>query len=412
MDIPAEAVPAELKPTCEQILRRARELRKADPVMSYWCCFSAASASMKLPTKRSHEANKFLMNLLDILESMKSSLLDANSGVEHATITDEAAGSAYVENFAIKVFLQADNEDRAGKATKATVRKFVVASQFMDVLRCFDPPNGMRDELEQKQQYARWKAADIAKALKEGRTPTPGPPGGEDEQAGKEEQEPVASSDVNAVASPSTTLPRLPNLPSSPPETPSSPAPDPSPSSPPSTSLPSPPPSDHPLPRRASGGFRRTSTSSETKQVRFAGMDEPAPSSPPSSPLHVNSDIGLDPHATPNAPPPTAGEPPVIPLENEPTDSILPSAPVTLPSAAQPLPSAPLPPPSPPPFSTPQPPASAPPAYPETLDPKTLERCQKHARWAISALDYEDLETARKELRLALDLVEGRSEGG
>jgi vacuolar protein sorting-associated protein VTA1 len=49
---------------------------------------------------------------------MKSSLLKPDSGVEHATITDEAAGSAYVENFAIKVFLQADDEDRAGKASK------------------------------------------------------------------------------------------------------------------------------------------------------------------------------------------------------------------------------------------------------------------------------------------------------
>jgi hypothetical protein len=37
MDIPADTVPPELKPACEQILRRARELRKADPIMSYWC---------------------------------------------------------------------------------------------------------------------------------------------------------------------------------------------------------------------------------------------------------------------------------------------------------------------------------------------------------------------------------------
>lgn len=30
-------------------------------------------------------------------------------------------------------------------------------------------------QMEQKLQYARWKAADIAKALKEGRKPDPGP---------------------------------------------------------------------------------------------------------------------------------------------------------------------------------------------------------------------------------------------
>ena len=30
----------------------------------------------------------------------------------------EAAGAAYVENFALKVFSLADNEDRQGKATR------------------------------------------------------------------------------------------------------------------------------------------------------------------------------------------------------------------------------------------------------------------------------------------------------
>lgn len=34
-------------------------------------------------------------------------------------------------------------------------------------------------QLEQKQKYAAWKAADIRKALKEGRKPVPGPPGGD-----------------------------------------------------------------------------------------------------------------------------------------------------------------------------------------------------------------------------------------
>jgi vacuolar protein sorting-associated protein VTA1 len=71
---------------------------------------------------------------------------------------------------------------------RATIRKFVVAGQFIEVLRCFE--NGMTDEvsyihdpsmpiadqkMEQKLQYARWKAADGAKALREGREPVSGP---------------------------------------------------------------------------------------------------------------------------------------------------------------------------------------------------------------------------------------------
>ena len=36
-------------------------------------------------------------------------------------------------------------------------------------------------QLEQKQKYAVWKAAEIRKALKEGRKPTAGPPDGDED---------------------------------------------------------------------------------------------------------------------------------------------------------------------------------------------------------------------------------------
>jgi hypothetical protein len=36
-------------------------------------------------------------------------------------------------------------------------------------------------QIEQRQKYAAWKAADIRKALQEGRKLTPGPPGGDEE---------------------------------------------------------------------------------------------------------------------------------------------------------------------------------------------------------------------------------------
>lgn len=36
VNIPADNVPAELR-ACEQILKRAKELKKAEPVVAYWC---------------------------------------------------------------------------------------------------------------------------------------------------------------------------------------------------------------------------------------------------------------------------------------------------------------------------------------------------------------------------------------
>jgi vacuolar protein sorting-associated protein VTA1 len=54
----------------------------------------------------------------------------------------------------------------------------------------------------------------------------------------------------------------------------------------------------------------------------------------------------------------------------------------------------------------PTPVATAPPPPPE-LTPQVISRIQKHCRFAISALDYEDDEQARKELRAALDMLGG-----
>jgi len=42
---------------------------------------------------------------------------------------------------------------------------------------------------------------------------------------------------------------------------------------------------------------------------------------------------------------------------------------------------------------------------PETLDPETVVKAQKHAKFAISALNFEDLDTARRELRKALEIL-------
>jgi len=82
VNIPSENVPAELK-ACEQILKRAKELKKAEPVVAYWCkltnssrfvadkigCFSAAQKAIKAQN-RSTEGTRFLMTLLDTLESV------------------------------------------------------------------------------------------------------------------------------------------------------------------------------------------------------------------------------------------------------------------------------------------------------------------------------------------------------
>ena len=50
-----------------------------------------------------------------------------------------------------------------------TAKKFVAAANFLELLRIFDNDKGAVDlaPIEEKIKYAKWKAADIAKALRE-----------------------------------------------------------------------------------------------------------------------------------------------------------------------------------------------------------------------------------------------------
>lgn len=122
------------------------------------------------------------------------------------------------------------------------------------------------------------------------------------------------------------------------------------------------------------------------KGVRFAGPDG-APLSPASTLLTLDS------YAAPEGPPPSE-------RDTSPTTAKAPSVPAIM-SNTQPAPSAPyLPHPAPGGLSSaPQPPLqlnyvtprAIPPPPPQSLDSKAIESCQKHAKWAISALDYEDL---------------------
>ncbi|KAF8167615.1 Vta1 like-domain-containing protein [Crassisporium funariophilum] len=272
-------VPPALKPITPY-LQRAEELRKQDPVISYWCAYYAAQVGISLKA-RDAASRDLLFALLGALEQTKKQIGPSDA------IDIETVSSAYVENFALKVFANADNEDRSSHATRSTAKKFLAAANFLEVLKTF-PKSDISESNEDKIRYAKWKAADIAKAFREGRKPDPGPP----------EQEQIHSA-----------------LTVSPPMNPSDSSISPSSSSPTRSHNIYAPPSNQYSPTRSTGPYGR-----------------------------------------PTVPPP----PPPIP------------APVVV-----------------------------------ELTPGIIAKAQKHCRFAISSLDYEDAEQAKKELRAALAILGG-----
>ncbi|XP_065862458.1 protein HOMOLOG OF MAMMALIAN LYST-INTERACTING PROTEIN 5 [Euphorbia lathyris] len=143
-------------------LQRADELQKHEPLVAYYCRLYAMEKGLKIPQgERTKTTNSLLISLMKQLEKDKKSL---QLGPED---------NLHVEGFALSVFGKADKQDRAGRADLNTAKTFYAASIFFEILNQFGV---LQPDLEQKQKYAVWKAADIRKALKEGRKPNPGPP--------------------------------------------------------------------------------------------------------------------------------------------------------------------------------------------------------------------------------------------
>ncbi|KAI0095044.1 Vta1 like-domain-containing protein [Irpex rosettiformis] len=455
-------VPAELK-SVTPYLQRAEEVKSTDPIIAYWCAYHAAQIGISLKVK-DNNARTFLFDLLDILEKTKSEI-----GPNDA-IDDESASSAYVENFALRVFTIADNEDRRGNATRGTAKKFLAAANFLEVLSVVSTSTPPTINVPEKIRYAKWKAADIAKAFREGRKPTSG---GVGEQLELEEE--AAPADGERIIPPAIQRPTPPpgpiiDMSGSPPEahilregiaghkesvtspggwstvaTPGA-----------NTTR-----NEH-ISFQLKGAQRQAwvsedieGTNAGTEPQELSGLGSSAAIQRPELPTE-SSDTGskkvrFTPSAIGGLTPPTAdGEedpflkvsvPPSLDPEEYLQYRETPSAP-PLDSSTQLPPGFVLPPVHPPPpllpttstHPVPPPPtlfyptrpepqtqiqtvAIPPPGVlssdstftqtPEDLTPQVIARVQKHCKFAISALDYEDAEQARKELRAALGMLGG-----
>ena len=141
-------IPPDLKPITPYV-QRAHETRTQDPIISYWCMSGFIFATCTIPThlfvgayyaaqvgislKAIGVPNRsFLAALLTMLEGLRSTVGSSDA------ITVESASSAYVENFALRVFASADDEDRRGAATRKTAKKFLAAGTFFEVLNVFE----------------------------------------------------------------------------------------------------------------------------------------------------------------------------------------------------------------------------------------------------------------------------------
>lgn len=340
------------------------------------------------------ECTNFAIQLMDKLEAYKAS----NSGND--AVVDDVAAKAYVENFALETFARGDDAQRSNKVTRQTADIFQAAGTFLDLLSIWGP---LDPEAAAKSKFAKYHALRIAKALKAGEDPNATNPIVEPPpQAGVEGEEELEAElkALEGKTDASTSSYQPPSV-----ET----APDPDQRSFAGTSSSTP------------GPLITSSQNYQPPNVQSPEHDV-SPIEPPEEANSRNGSVGGGYFPKVSATAPGSNEPPETP---NPVDFYsgmppLPSAPssVTQPSATyaqQPditSQAAPVPSPHPAPASVasipvgraaPVPgPSSVPPAGGYKKDDESIAAAQKHAKWAISALNFEDVDTAVKELHIAL----------
>ncbi|XP_043193467.1 vacuolar protein sorting-associated protein VTA1 homolog isoform X1 [Amphibalanus amphitrite] len=180
-------VPAILKPI-QHFLKVASEHEKRDPVITYWCRLYALQTGMGID--KSNESLAILIPLMDWLENTKK------ASTANEAIVQDVVAQAHVENYANRLFLWADKEDRAARFNKSVndlrltwlaraarwnvVKAFYTAGVIFDVCETFGE---LSVEVQEQRKYAKWKAAYIHNCLKNGEQPQPGPAGGGDDEA-------------------------------------------------------------------------------------------------------------------------------------------------------------------------------------------------------------------------------------
>ncbi|KAL1848649.1 hypothetical protein Plec18167_002274 [Paecilomyces lecythidis] len=406
----AANIPAQLKSAdLGRFALRAAQIEKAKPVIAYWCNYWIVEQIIK---RKLHTADKeceqYTMDIMDKLEQFKT------ENVGNDAITDNVAGQAYVEQFAMEVFNRAEAAMRADKVTKQTADTFQAAATFLELCQIWGP---LEPEVAAKVKFAKFHAVRIVKAIKAGEDPNLTNPKIEEEKE-EEQLEPLDPNDpevkaIEGSGEPSTTRPRQPSVEEVPDDAdrtekqlaqqssldeslhPSR-----------SSSVPPQPPTSLPhVPSKLSDVDTAPSFSAgdapelPSAPAGFGSSSLNLPDTPATSNLGTTSSVPAD--GFESFPPPAAGVPPAASNLPQPPSTFYgapPSPPPVAPTA-----SSSRNPPTVAPRPTPIPaPATSRASANQTVDDDSIALAQKHARWAVSALSFDDVNTAIKELRNSL----------
>ena len=461
----AAAIPPALKAAdIARFAQRAGQVEKAKPVVAYWCNYWIVE---QILAKQLHKADadcmSYTMTLMDKLEQTKSDFAHDDA------IMDDLAGQAYIEQFGQETFQRADNAMKVNKASRQTADTFQAAATFLDLCQIWGPLEAETASKIKFAKYHALRIAKAIKGNVDPNLsnpisepePPPLDPNDPDVQmingVGDSNIHPESSRQPSVVDVPdehdqlqgrmagkatydeSLHPSRAPSVPPQPAQAYQPPPQQPAEDFYHSVAPPSVSPLDSSTADRtmSDGGGYFPRLPDTDGRVALSDLPHAPPGDPSSPPVVLPESVTQRPpnftaagftSSQPSGylhsfPPPHVDEPSISPPSSAPLPSystglssasapIFPQQPPSAPRQASPTPVQPLPVPDAPVRRAPPPqqipldptaPASVRASY--LTDEEAILKAQKHARWAISALNFEDASTAVKELRAALEAL-------
>ncbi|MCJ1482740.1 hypothetical protein MMC06_002906 [Schaereria dolodes] len=113
---------------------RAAQVERAKPVVAYWCNYWIVNQILSKGLHNSDdESMTYTMTLMDKLEQTKAEQR------QNDAVIDDVTGQAYIEQFGLETFQRADNAVKANKASKQTTDTFQAAATFLELLHIWGP---------------------------------------------------------------------------------------------------------------------------------------------------------------------------------------------------------------------------------------------------------------------------------
>ncbi|VEU23666.1 DEKNAAC105024 [Brettanomyces naardenensis] len=212
------SVPDEIRKLVGPYIKRAVELEQYQPVISYLGkLYSAQLILQGQYHLKSNEVALYTEALLNDIETHKKNLIESSDKIADV-VNDKEKSFKLVLGFSNVVFAKADKQVQNHNCQKQTVMDFKASIDFYQLLNLWDDLyQNEKSEVEKRTKYAKFQCARILKAIRNGEDPnefTTKEEEAELEEMGKESIEGSNVTDVSGSAVTGSAPPDLPETPS------------------------------------------------------------------------------------------------------------------------------------------------------------------------------------------------------